>query len=439
MVSINNEKKEINCKIVYYGPGLGGKTTNLQVIHRKVPSKNKSDMVSLATESDRTLFFDYLPLDLGNIKGFSTKFQLYTVPGQVYYNETRKLVLRGVDGIVFVADSQLDMMQENLDSLYNLEQNLIKAGYEMKNIPMVIQYNKRDMGKVLSISELESKLNSFDAPFFEAVAIKGQGVFETLKAISKAVIHKYNTDSSRGLTVRKFKKKTPSEIVEEEKSRDVIPPISTPAETPKPLPLEAENVDAEIQNYIKSRKSNPEPKAPDVIEDQELVLDSPTHEDEPQELEMETVSDLSLEPLAPEETLSESKTEDSEDSVLDLDTSGYNGAFLDNEKSGEEKGESSEEDYQQDEENQIEDIGLSQSLAQSQDKKKSENPFMDSEGDSEFDYTPDKPGYTGVSDDLDEDSSAFLDIKPYTGLSEEEKKKKDDGLDFDPYGDGSNY
>ena len=145
MASINYAAREINVKIVYYGPGLSGKTTNLQIIHKKIPPEFKSDMVSLATETDRTLFFDFLPLDLGKIKGFSTKFQLYTVPGQVYYNATRKLVLRGVDGVVFVADSAQDKIEENIESFQNLENNLAEYGYKRENIPIIMQYNKRDL------------------------------------------------------------------------------------------------------------------------------------------------------------------------------------------------------------------------------------------------------------------------------------------------------
>ena len=155
MASINYAAREISVKIVYYGPGLSGKTTNLQVIHRKVPPEFKSDMVSLATETDRTLFFDFLPLDLGKIKGFSTKFQLYTVPGQVYYNATRKLVLRGVDGVVFVADSGADKMQENFESFQNLEENLAEYGYKRETIPIIIQYNKRDLPNALPVDEIK--------------------------------------------------------------------------------------------------------------------------------------------------------------------------------------------------------------------------------------------------------------------------------------------
>jgi signal recognition particle receptor subunit beta len=198
MASINYAAREISVKIVYYGPGLSGKTTNLQVIHRKVPPEYKSDMVSLATETDRTLFFDFLPLDLGKIKGFSTKFQLYTVPGQVYYNATRKLVLRGVDGVVFVADSSPDKVQENLESFQNLEENLSEYGYKRESVPIIIQYNKRDLPNALTIEELQQLVNKYNLPWSEAIANKGKGVFDSLKLIGKIVIDYLNKKYSRG-------------------------------------------------------------------------------------------------------------------------------------------------------------------------------------------------------------------------------------------------
>ncbi|MBN1602824.1 MAG: hypothetical protein JW915_14540 [Chitinispirillaceae bacterium] len=197
MASINYADREISVKIVYYGPGLSGKTTNLQVIHKKVPPEYKSDMVSLATETDRTLFFDFLPLDLGKIKGFSTKFQLYTVPGQVYYNATRKLVLRGVDGVVFVADSAPDKMQENIESFQNLEENLAEYGYKRETIPIILQYNKRDLPNALPVEEIDRQFNKYNLPWTEAVANKGKGVFDSLKLIGKIVIDYLNKKYSR--------------------------------------------------------------------------------------------------------------------------------------------------------------------------------------------------------------------------------------------------
>ena len=190
MVSINYAFREICCKIVYYGPGLSGKTTNLIYIHKKAPPKTKGELISLATDADRTLYFDFLPLDIGPVKGFSTKFQLYTVPGQVYYNATRKLVLRGVDGLVFVADSQVAKLEENIESMNNLVENLEEYGYVLEELPMIMQYNKRDLEEISTIEELEKALNPRGLPYYEAVAVTGEGVFDTLKGISKLVLEK---------------------------------------------------------------------------------------------------------------------------------------------------------------------------------------------------------------------------------------------------------
>ena len=192
MSSINFATREISCKVVYYGPGLSGKTTNLQVIHQKMPQDKRTDMVSLATEGGRTLFFDFLPLNLGDIKGFKTRFQLYTVPGQVYYNSTRKLVLRGVDGIVFVADSQRSRQAENIESLQNLRQNLQDYGMDLDDLPFVLQYNKRDMENVFTLDEMNAELNPNKVPFFPATAHNGKGVVTTLKTIAMLVIEKFN-------------------------------------------------------------------------------------------------------------------------------------------------------------------------------------------------------------------------------------------------------
>jgi len=190
MVSINYSAREVCCKIVYYGPGLSGKTTNLQYVHAKVPGDTRGKLISLATEADRTLYFDFLPINIGSINGFAAKFQLYTVPGQVYYNATRKLVLRGVDGVVFVADSQPDKMDENVESLLNLEENLREYGYNVEDLPIVIQYNKRDLPGVSSVAELNSRLNTRNWPWYEASATIGNGVFDTLKLIIKMVLEK---------------------------------------------------------------------------------------------------------------------------------------------------------------------------------------------------------------------------------------------------------
>jgi mutual gliding-motility protein MglA len=188
MSLVNYSTREITCKIVYYGPGRSGKTSNLQYVHAFVPEERKGPMVSLATETDRTLFFDFLPLDLGTISGFRTRMQLYTVPGQVYYNATRKLVLRGADGVVFVADSQREQFDENIESLRNLHENLLEENIDIRNFPMVIQYNKRDLPGVLPIADLDDALNFRSVPSFPAAAVSGDGVFDTLKSVSQLVL-----------------------------------------------------------------------------------------------------------------------------------------------------------------------------------------------------------------------------------------------------------
>jgi signal recognition particle receptor subunit beta len=217
---INYASREINCKLVYYGPGLGGKTTNLEYIYSKVAPDTRGKMVSLATETERTLFFDFLPVDLGTVRGFKTRFHLYTVPGQVYYNASRKLILKGVDGIVFVADSQIERMEANVESMQNLYDNMQQYGYDLTKIPFVVQYNKRDLPNAAPIKDLQGALNPgwpvedaarqkltpdpfrpgeqvvFEvdgawverAPYFESVAVTGDGVFDTLKAIAKLVL-----------------------------------------------------------------------------------------------------------------------------------------------------------------------------------------------------------------------------------------------------------
>ena len=221
MSMINYASREINCKIVYYGPGLGGKTTNLEHVYGKVQPDTRGKLISLATETERTLFFDFLPVDLGTIRGFKTRFHLYTVPGQVYYNASRKLILKGVDGIVFVGDSQVERMEANQEAMQNLYDNMAEYGYDLTTMPFVIQYNKRDLPNAASIRELQASLNPGwevsevtrmrpladpahpgeklieqlptgewieRAPYLEAVAVSGEGVFETLKAVSKLVL-----------------------------------------------------------------------------------------------------------------------------------------------------------------------------------------------------------------------------------------------------------
>lgn len=188
MSFVNYVNKEVNCKIVYYGPGLGGKTTNIQYVYQKTSGDNKGNIISLNTENERTLFFDFLPLDLGEIRGFKTRFHLYTVPGQVFYEASRKLILRGVDGVVFVADSQVERMEANIESLKSLEKNLTEQGYDITKIPLVMQWNKRDLPNTTSSDDLNAALNKWGVPVFEAVAVRGDGVFDTLKMISKLVL-----------------------------------------------------------------------------------------------------------------------------------------------------------------------------------------------------------------------------------------------------------
>lgn len=190
MALVNYAAREINCKIVYYGTGLGGKTTNLKYIHSQLAPSTRGELISLATETERTLFFDFLPLDLGSVQGFKTRFSLYTVPGQVEYNASRKLILNGVDGIIFVADSDVMRAKENAESLQNMIDNLAEYNLTLDNIPWVLQYNKRDLANAMSIERLEKDLNIRGIPSFEAVASEGLGVFATLKAISKLILNR---------------------------------------------------------------------------------------------------------------------------------------------------------------------------------------------------------------------------------------------------------
>ncbi len=229
MVSINYASREVCCKIVYYGPGLSGKTTNLLYVHSKVPANTRGKMISLATEADRTLYFDFLPINIGTINGFAAKFQLYTVPGQVYYNATRKLVLRGVDGIIFVADSQPDKMDENIESLTNLGENLREYGYDINDIPVVIQYNKRDLPGVLPVERLNAQLNPRGWPCFEASANLGNGVFDTLKLIIKLVLEKAKSSSTARVR--------PAEVTAvHQPSSATTPEAVTPAASFEPIP-----------------------------------------------------------------------------------------------------------------------------------------------------------------------------------------------------------
>src|SRR5436190_16385863 len=198
MVQINFAQRQVNAKVVYCGPGMSGKTTNLEVVHQRAPTANRGDLTSISTDGDRTLFFDFMPLDLGTVAGMRTCFQIYTVPGQVYYNSTRKLVLQGVDGVVFVADSSTAMKEENLESMRNLEQNLNEYGKSLATMPLIIQYNKRDLPDAMSVADLNALLNPHGAPYFEAIANTGQGVFPTLKALAARVLDTIHTGAKSG-------------------------------------------------------------------------------------------------------------------------------------------------------------------------------------------------------------------------------------------------
>lgn len=197
MSFINYSAREINCKVVYYGPGLCGKTTNLQWVYESTNDKARGKMISLATETERTLFFDFLPLNLGQIRGFNTRFHLYTVPGQVFYDASRKLILKGVDGIVFVADSQRERLDANIESFENMFDNLRELGIDPESVPYVIQYNKVDLPNAMPVAELRAELNKAGVPDFEAIAVKGEGVFETLKGIARLVLQKLKEGSMR--------------------------------------------------------------------------------------------------------------------------------------------------------------------------------------------------------------------------------------------------
>ena len=189
MSFFNHNAKEIHCKIVYYGPSLGGKTTNLQWVYQNTADDQKSKLVALNTDIERTLFFDFLPLNIGDIRGYQTRFHLYSVPGQVVYDASRKLILKGLDGVIFVADSQTERMEENLEALRNLETNLEVQGYNIREVPLIMQYNKRDLSNAASLQELRRALNHYNAPEFEATANEGRGVMESLKSVSKSILH----------------------------------------------------------------------------------------------------------------------------------------------------------------------------------------------------------------------------------------------------------
>src|ERR1043165_4384321 len=279
MVLFNYATREITAKIVYYGPGLCGKTTNLQFIYDSLPSNNKSKMLSLATKTDRTLFFDFLPLDLGKIRGMRTKLQLYTVPGQVYYNSTRQLVLKGSDGIVFVADSQDHALDANLESLQNLEDNLKRQGVRIREIPIVLQYNKRDLPNAMPAAEMDKEINKSAAPHFESVATTGIGVEETLKGITQLVlahlIKKYNLEGSEPLDREIQILNAPSSSAPKTDSLwedgEDVPPVAPPPK-PKPAPFlvddsDDENIPLVHTELVGSPAASPPPPSSSPFED----------------------------------------------------------------------------------------------------------------------------------------------------------------------------
>jgi mutual gliding-motility protein MglA len=227
MVQINFALKEVNCKVVFYGPGMSGKTTNLEIVHQKAPEENKGELTSISTDGDRTLFFDFMPLDLGNVAGMRTKFQLYTVPGQVYYNSTRKLVLQGVDGIIFVADSDPEKMDENVESYSNLIENLTEYGKDIRELPHVIQYNKRDLPNAMPVAEIDKILNKFGVPTFEAVAYTGEGVFPTLKTLAAMVL-----ESIEKIDGRNPRKQSPAPVAAE---ASAAAPVAAATASPRPV------------------------------------------------------------------------------------------------------------------------------------------------------------------------------------------------------------
>lgn len=277
MVLFNYATKELTAKVVYYGPGLCGKTTNLQYIYDTLPNPAKGKMLSLATKTDRTLFFDFLPIDLGKIRGMKTKIQLYTVPGQVFYDTTRKLVLKGADGVVFVADSQQAMLEANTDSFQNLIVNLKEQNIDIENMPHVIQYNKRDMRNVLPVAELEKSINLYGVPSFEAVAVNGEGVFETLKGISKLVLK--NLSKKYGL------------------EEEMVPEEETPAPKlqSKPMPELPPNPGRSPESVKTQPTPEVELEEPEVIEEVPLV---PEIEDTPLASEVDAPSlDVSIDEI----------------------------------------------------------------------------------------------------------------------------------------------
>ena len=273
MVVVSYSGKEINAKLVYYGAGLSGKTTNLEAIYEAVPDTSRGKMVSMKTQSDRTLFFDLLPLDLGEIMGFKTRFLLYTVHGQVFYNATRKLVLKGADAIVFVADSEVGKMEENKESLANLRTNLAEYGLTLDSIPWVIQYNKRDLPNLYSVDELNAELNPAKVPSFEAVARDGKGVFETFRGVSHLLMEKVTKD------LRRSPGTSPRSV--QPPAAGIMAPIASPPSAPPLLVRSALSPQAPVQAIRHEAQATPAPLASEPVRidyGEEIDLPAPSRD-----------------------------------------------------------------------------------------------------------------------------------------------------------------
>jgi len=247
MVQINFARREVNCKIVYYGPGLSGKTTNLEMVHQKVPADRCGKLTSIATEGDRTLFFDFMPISIGKVAGMDTKFQLYTVPGQTFYESTRRLVLQGADGVVFVADSQKDKMEENTESFENLKRNLRENGLNIEEIPLVLQYNKRDLPDIMDVDALNKALNTHGWKHFEAVAVAGEGIMQTLKAVSEMVLENLNSRHEKTRRTPKTTRIYAQKVAQEAAGRAVA---GEPAEAPAEAEMELVAASSRAANVV---------------------------------------------------------------------------------------------------------------------------------------------------------------------------------------------
>jgi signal recognition particle receptor subunit beta len=286
MAYVNYTSREINAKIVYYGPGLSGKTTNILYIHKKLNPETRGKLVSLATQTDRTLFFDFLPVNVGEIGNFKLRFHLYTVPGQIFYNTTRKMVLKGVDGVVFVADSQKQMLEDNIESLKNLEENLREYGKDIREIPLVIQYNKRDLPDAMDLEELHRNLNKYKAPFYTAVATQGQGVLETLTGICKLVINNLKKTVGAQESVKDIFESEISQVEkkEEKKQKQVILPEDYSDEALKMLDLlgDEKKIEETVPEEVQEKPLEP-------IEEDIILLEKET-ENNFNVIEKETIS-----------------------------------------------------------------------------------------------------------------------------------------------------